>query len=319
MSAVFISYRRADSARWAARLNEHIGMRFGNDLVFRDVTDIRPGADFLDALRKELETCRVFLVLIGPHWLITTKGERRLDSPKDILRTEVTHALSAPGTVIPVLVGKARMPAAGDLPRPLRSLVRRQAVTLRPTRWSSDVKALLEELRQLILPSARQLSLARAQTEIYQMQTEYFRLLETKTAKALDLARKGHAYLDRALPLYPQDPELKVTRGYLFKNEAMALIRLDRYEEATRALDRGETVFRTMLRERRRDASAWNGLGSVELVRADLDRLRARYREARKRCRAALGYIDRALAIRPDYGPARGDRGQAEALLRSLP
>jgi hypothetical protein len=319
MSTVFISYRRADSRHWAAKLNDHIGHRYGNDVVFRDVTDIRPGADFLKALARELSKCRVFLVVIGTHWVVSAKGERRLDDAKDILRSEVSHALRSKGTVIPVLVGGATMPPAAALPKPLRSLVRKQAVTLRPARWSADVKALVEELRQLILPSAPRLPLDRAHSEIYRMQAEYFDLLDKSPAKALDLARKSHAYLDRALPLYPQDPELKVTRGYLFKNEAMALISLERHGEAAQALDRGETVFRTMLREFPRDASAWNGLGSVEGVRADIYRRQGSVPKAKKALRGALAYIRKALSIHPDYGAALHDRAEIKRELADLP
>jgi hypothetical protein len=47
MSGVFISYRRADSSRWANRLCDHLSMRFGKDLVFQDVEDIQFVDDFL--------------------------------------------------------------------------------------------------------------------------------------------------------------------------------------------------------------------------------------------------------------------------------
>lgn len=47
----------------------------------------------------------------------------------------------------------------------------------------------------------------------------------------------AHGY-PRPLPLYPQDPNLKVTRGYLVKNEAMALARPRRYDESEAALNR---------------------------------------------------------------------------------
>lgn len=317
-NAVFISYRRRDSGRWAARLAQHIGFRFGHDLVFRDVEDIRWGEDFREVLARELRRCRVFLVLIGPHWVVTAEGERRLARPRDILRAEVAHALAAEGTVIPVLVEGAALPAAAELPPPLRPLLDRQAVALRPQRWNADVRALLDRLQALILPSAPTLPLGRAQREVYELQLAYFDQLDRNPARALDLARDAQAHLDRALPLYPQDPTLKVTRGYLGKNEAMALVRLGRDDEAMAALDAAEVSFRTMRAENRRDEAAWNGLGSVALVRADLLRRAGRGGDARREARASLGFIDKALALRPDYTEARGDRAQAEALLRAL-
>ena len=122
--AVFISYRRSDSLAWAARLARHIGHRFGHDLVFRDVEDIPPGQDWRQVIDRELARCRVFLVVIGPHWVEDANKRRRLAEPKDVLRHEVAQALRSAGTVIPLLVGGARMPAKGDLPRLLLALLK---------------------------------------------------------------------------------------------------------------------------------------------------------------------------------------------------
>jgi tetratricopeptide (TPR) repeat protein len=296
-SSVFISYRRADSAEWARRLNKHIGLRFGRDLVFQDVDDIEPGVAYQEKIRSELRSAQAYLVLIGTRWLVDAQGRRRLEDPNDILRMEVMEAIDSQRTVIPVLVDEADMPKAEDLPDPLKSLVGMQGVQLRPRRWRSDMKALLEKLREIILPTAEQVSVRSAQQEVYDRQLEYFDLLEGgKAAEALERAQKAQAYLDRVLPLYPQDPELKVTRGYLFKNEAMALLRLERNDEATEALDAGETIFRTMLDERPRDAGAWNGLGSIEAVRGN--------------AKKAHEFVDKALKILPDYPAARHDHGQ---------
>jgi tetratricopeptide (TPR) repeat protein len=297
MSRIFISYRRADSARWANKLYGHLSMRFGKDLVFQDVDDIKGGEDFLEAIRKELESCLVFLVIIGPHWLIDGEGHRRVDEPEDVLRMEVTDALSSEGTVIPVLVGGAGMPLSEDLPDSLIALARRQAIYLRDDQWIPDVEVLIERLRELVLPTIEHMPLPQAKQELYEMQLRYFDLLDDrKAAEALELGQKTQAYLNRVLPLYPQDSELKVTRGYLFKNEAMALMRLGRYDEAEAALDQGELIFRTMIDERPRDPGAWNGLGSVTAVSGN-------YEEA-------LGYIDRALEIMPGYSAAIRDREQ---------
>jgi tetratricopeptide (TPR) repeat protein len=109
-------------------------------------------------------------------------------------------------------------------------------------------------------------------------------------------------YLNRVMPLYPQDGYLKVTRGYIFKNEGMALSRLGRKDEAEEALNQGEVVFRTMLDEIPDDASAWNGLGSIAAVRRDYEQ--------------ALEYIERALQIMPDYPDALQDKKQILEILK---
>lgn len=86
MRKLFISYRRSDSAQWANRLHDHLNMRFGKDLPFRDVDDIEPGSDWRTAIRKQLKSSKVFLVLIGAHWLINARGRRRLDDRHVVLR-----------------------------------------------------------------------------------------------------------------------------------------------------------------------------------------------------------------------------------------
>lgn len=47
MARIFISYRRSESRKWAAKLFDHISMPSGKDLLFQDVDDIKPGKDFL--------------------------------------------------------------------------------------------------------------------------------------------------------------------------------------------------------------------------------------------------------------------------------
>src|SRR4030042_527501 len=123
MARIFISYRRSDSRKWANKLFEHISMRFGKDLVFQDVDDIKPGKDFLLGLHEAIKGCKVALILIGPKWLKVKNadGTRRIDHPKDVLRMEIIEALRGRKTVIPVLLGNTVMPTKEDLPPPLRS------------------------------------------------------------------------------------------------------------------------------------------------------------------------------------------------------
>lgn len=302
MSQVFISYRRADSHDWADRLNRQLSMRYGKDLVFQDVDDIGPGCNWLETIRQELVSCQAFLIVIGPRWLTDAAGRRRLDDPKDVLRMEVAEALSSKGTVIPVLVGGSAMPSSDDLPEPLRPLALRQAVRLSDEKWFPEVEALIEQLRVMIWPAEGQISLAEANQELCEKQVRYFALLDNESAAdALDLAQRTQAYLDRVLPLYPQDPDLKVTRGYLFKNEGMAMLGLRRHREAESALNKAESIFRTMIEERPRDAGAWNGLGSVEAVRGNFEK--------------AHEYVDQALQILPGYPAAREDHAQILARL----
>jgi tetratricopeptide (TPR) repeat protein len=301
MSGVFISYRRADSGGWAGRLFDHLSMRFGKDLVFQDFDDIKPGTDFVTVIRTAIAACEVCLVVIGPQWLQDAQGRRRLDNPDDVLRMEIVEALEHDRTVIPVLVGGARMPSSENLPDAMARLSRIHAVDLSDSRWNYDVEHLINRLRELIAPTREQLSLSQAQQELYHMQQRYFELPPHRAADALELAQQALDRLDQVLPLYPQDPYLQLIRGFFHKNKAMALRDLKRAHEFEQALDQAERIFRTIGQERPDEAAAWNGLGSVESLRGNLEQ--------------ALRYIDRALEIDPDYEAALADR---EEVLRHL-
>jgi len=297
MSGVFISYRRKDSGDKANDLYNHISMRFGRDMVFYDFDDIKGGDDFLKKIRAELLASEVVLVLIGKRWVETVEGRRRLEEKGDVLRMEVETALQSDKVVIPLLVGGAPMPGEDALPASLAAFSKRNALVLTDEHWGADVGALMTRLQELIQPTREQISINAARMELHRQQEGYFDVLgKGLAAEALELAQNTTRRMDQLLPLYPHDNYLQVTRGYLYKNEAMALIRLGRQEEADQALDEGEVVFKTIIVERPEDAGAWNGLGSVEAVRGN-------YKEA-------LKHVDKALEIDPKYEAALRDRAE---------
>jgi hypothetical protein len=302
MSGVFISYRRADSAGHAGRLFDHLSMRFGEDLIFQDFDDIKPGTDFMQAIQTAIKACNIMLVLIGPLWIEDAKGRRRLDDPKDVLRLEVSEALKGDLTVIPVLLGGATMPIAEDLPEPLKPLSKRHAAEVTDSRWNYDVGRLIERIQELIVPKEGQIPLARARQELYQRQQHYFKVLHPNPAEAFEIAQNALLFLDRVSPLYPYDHYLQLMRGYFYKNEAMALEKLGRYEEFGKCLEEADRVFKTMLRERPEDAGALNGRGSVETLRGNLEE--------------ALQFIDRALVIDPNCEACKKDRETVLYLLQ---
>jgi serine/threonine protein kinase len=145
---IFISYRRDDAAGHAGRLFDGLKERFGASRVFMDVTDLRPGQDFMVELERELAKCDYLLAVIGPKWLdaVDATGRRRLDKADDLVRREVSAALAGSATVIPVLVYGARMPSAEALPEGLKPLARRQSIELTDRRWESDLRELVEFL-----------------------------------------------------------------------------------------------------------------------------------------------------------------------------
>ncbi len=301
MPALFLSYRRADSAAWCERLSDHLSLRFGDDIVFRDVDDLQPGMRWRREIDSALRGAVVVMVLIGPQWF-AARQRRRLADPKDVLRQEIAIALSSPRRkVVPVLLGGASLPDSAALPVPLRPLCEWQACTLRDRQWRRDVEALVERLRQLV-PGLGRLTLAQIHQRLQGEQQRYFDLLDGgDPRRALALARATMRTLNRVCPRHPQDSDLQLTRGYCHKNIAMALQRLGRGGEADLALKEAERTFRTAVVERPGDADAWNGLGSVAALR--------------DQPKQALRYVDKALKLAPAYPAALEDRRQLLAAL----
>ena len=138
MPNIFISYRRDDSIDAAGRIYDRLVEHFGGESIFMDVDSIPLGIDFRQYLQDAVSRCDVLLAVIGHGWLEarhpegSLAGRRRLDNPDDFVRIEIQTALERGIPVVPVLVGKATMPAAKDLPDPLKELAFRNAAEVRP-------------------------------------------------------------------------------------------------------------------------------------------------------------------------------------------
>lgn len=161
---IFINYRREDASGYAGRLHEWLSHpdRFGPDRVFRDVSAIRPGSDFVKVIEEEVAGCKAVLVVIGQEWLTcSAAGRRRLDDPEDFVRLEIAAALSRGALVIPVLVEGAEMPREQDLPDVLKPLAQRQALELSDERWEYDVGRLLDILEKCLSQRSRRARLGR--------------------------------------------------------------------------------------------------------------------------------------------------------------
>ena len=293
MSGVFLSYRREDSRDSTVRLSKHLALRFGKGLVFRDEEDIEPGDEWPEVIMNSIAGCDAFLLIIGPKWLEArnSAGQRRLDDPDDVLLNEILHALKHERMVIPVLLNTTEMPSRSELPEAIECIRDRQYVRLSDAGWTDDVAELLDRLQKLIVVEWEQRPLNQTRQQLFLMQYEYFDLLKPEPEAALQLAYKALDILDRVLPLYPQDSNLLLLRGYFCKNEAMAWGTLKNRDEFVRALQKADRVFRTMLGE---VAGAWNGLGSVMALAGHYER--------------SLTYLDRALELDPNFAAARRDR-----------
>jgi serine/threonine protein kinase len=144
---VFLCYRRDDSLDATDRLFRELLAVFGRESVFMDIDSIPGGADFPSQIRAMIERCDVMLAMVGDHWLWVAdeRGRRRLDDIADYVRQEIEAALAARIPLIPVLVGRARMPKREDLPNAIAQLAFHNAVEVRsgPT-YSGGVSRLVQ-------------------------------------------------------------------------------------------------------------------------------------------------------------------------------
>jgi 1,4-alpha-glucan branching enzyme len=151
---VFVSYRRHDTAVAAHWLYVQLVAKFGSAHIFKDVDSIPAGEDFVDVITGAISACHTMLVVIGSNWL-RVKAWRKVGKDDDFVLLEVETALERGLRIIPVLVDDAPMPTVRDLPSSISSLARRNAVTLRATRFEHDVQKLIQAI-ELTRPGAQQ-------------------------------------------------------------------------------------------------------------------------------------------------------------------
>ncbi|PUB82316.1 MAG: hypothetical protein DBP00_17845, partial [gamma proteobacterium symbiont of Ctena orbiculata] len=151
MANIFISYRREDSADVTGRIHDRLAEHFGESAVFMDVDDIPLGVDFSKYIDEKVGKCEVLLAVVGRDWLSTSDdaGNRRLDLPSDYVRIEIESALKRNIPVIPLLVRRASMPGAEDLPESIREFSKRNGMPVRPDPdFRTDCDRLIEGLER---------------------------------------------------------------------------------------------------------------------------------------------------------------------------
>ncbi len=309
MAGVFISYRRTDGGGWAGRLNDHLALRFGSNVAWQDVENLKVGKDYLPQILKKIKSSDAVLIVIGPHWL--KDGLKRLRDPKDVLRMEIQQSLKSRAAVIPTLVGGAKIPPAKKLPAAIAGLVDRHGVVLSDVDWARSMQILFEKLQDIVRGSGTTEPLADLHNTLLTMQSRYVALI-ADPARALGIAREALRLLDQQMPSYPHDHYLQLFRGYFLKNEAVSLRDLGDAEGYETSLQKADRTFLTIRGEAELYLSnAYNGLGSVTLLKA------ASQRSARQG-KEAIQWIDRALKLVPDHPYALHDRQEASRFLKML-
>jgi len=157
---VFLSYRRDDAAADSFFIFDQLNIRFPGR-VFRDVSTVEPGVDFVDAIDQAIRASKVLVALIGRQWFSITdaSGQRRLDDPRDFVRLEIASALRQKTAVIPVLLRGARMPPIDSLPPDISALGRRQALEISEGHFEQDVEQLVRLLERALGETAGRVKL----------------------------------------------------------------------------------------------------------------------------------------------------------------
>src|SRR5437660_1027711 len=104
---IFISYRWDDSAAEARLLYSELKSVFPKKHIFFDRENLRPGQILKDKIARELDQCRILVLVIGPSWAEISR--RRRDDPDDHSRFEIDYALRRNLLIIPVLTDGASL------------------------------------------------------------------------------------------------------------------------------------------------------------------------------------------------------------------
>jgi Flp pilus assembly protein TadD len=113
-----------------------------------------------------------------------------------------------------------------------------------------------------------------------------------RLSEATNLFEEADKNLQRAEEQSPRDVALLELRGYMWKNWALISRKLRRDDDTERYLENAERTFKQVLNRRPTDA-AYNGLGSVYIMRGDLV--------------SAEREIRNALRLNPNYAAAKHD------------
>jgi hypothetical protein len=109
-------------------------------------------------VERALEECDVFLPLIGSRWLDSTddQGQRRIDGPEDTVHFEIATAIRRAIPIIPILVDRAHLPNAKELPAAIASLTRYHGLEIDNDHYEDGIEKLVGALKARIEQPSKQ-------------------------------------------------------------------------------------------------------------------------------------------------------------------
>lgn len=146
---IFLSYRRDDSPGYVSKLDDELERVFGHDRVFRDVTDIKGGSKWKQALEENLENSAVVLLVIGRRW--ESIWEARKDSEEvNYVSSELCRARDLDIPIIPVTLDGATLSKNIDLGE-MAWILDNQTYDIsdKQGRWATDFNGLVRLLEDI--------------------------------------------------------------------------------------------------------------------------------------------------------------------------
>ena len=108
-----------------------------------DVDNLIAGQRFDKELERALAQTDVFLAVIGPRWL-ELFSQRQAAGERDYVHEEIAAALKREIVVIPVLIERASLPRAAELPEDMHNLVLHQKHSVTHENFGRDAAGLVE-------------------------------------------------------------------------------------------------------------------------------------------------------------------------------
>lgn len=135
---IFISYRRSDAGGYAGELYRALCREFGKEAIFFDLASIQGADDFREKIASALEDSFAFIAVIGPDWLTD-----RIHDSNDLVRFEISQALSQNIKVIPALFGGAGIPPTSSLPDDVKAFASHNAVEFDRLHWEPSFQTIV--------------------------------------------------------------------------------------------------------------------------------------------------------------------------------
>jgi Tetratricopeptide repeat len=176
----------------------------------------------------------------------------------------------------------------------------------REAAWRDSVEQ-ERKLRGVARPASpdRTVSVEEVMNRVAAFQNQFYKayLADRDLNAAQQIVSQALDVIQPALIASPDSHDLQNARAYFLKDYGMILRDLSRNEEAQHYFEEAGKMFAAVVEQDRKDPSAWNGLGSVYLLRGDPQN--------------ALQFINKALELQPGYEEALHDRKVAQDLLQA--